>query len=422
MALPGQVGGKLPAPPSPETLAPEYGGRDTGLDLLNLLLAGSGSAYGAFIPVYLASHAWTQTHIGMALTVGTVVSMLCQVPAGMIVDALGSRRRRILAVAILASCITPLLFAWMPRNLPILVAVVLQAISGSLLSPAIAAVSLAVTGREHFGERLGRNSRYGSIGAGFGAVVMGACVYSGSQKLVFLVAALLIAPALWALFKVGPDRMEPSAVIADGEAPSGLLAPLALLRDRRLLVFAVCVALFQVASIAVMQLAAVEVTARLGSRSGVVIAAFLLVPQVMVAWLSPGIGRFAELYGRRIVLLFGFITVPLRGVLFAVVGNPYALVPVQVLEGVGGGILGVMMPLVAADLTRVTGNYTLCLSLFGLASGLGSAVSTSLAGWVTDSFGRTAAFWGLAAAGMAAAALVALAMPETRPPAEAKEA
>ena len=80
-----------------------------------------------------------------------------------------------------------------------------------------------------------------------------------------------------------------------------------------------------------------------------------------------------------------------------------------------------MMPLVAADLTRVTGNYTLCLSLFGLASGLGSAVSTSLAGWVTDSFGRTAAFWALAAAGMAAAALVALAMPETRLPAEAKE-
>ena len=201
-----------------------------------------------------------------------------------------------------------------------------------------------------------------------------------------------------------------------GQKKSGLLAPLALLRDRRLLVFALCVALFQTASIAVLQLSAVEVTGRLGSRSGVVIAAFLLVPQIMVAWLSPGIGRFAERYGRRSVLLFGFLTVPLRGVLFALVKNPYALVPVQVLEGVGGGIFGVMMPLVAADLTRVTGNYTLCLSLFGLAAGLGGAVSTSMAGLVLDSFGRTAAFWALAVAGMLAAALVALAMPETRPP------
>lgn len=393
---------------------------DRGLDTLNLLLAGSGSAYGAFIPVYLAGHAWTQTHIGMVLTVGTVVSMLCQVPAGMIVDALGSRRRRILAAAILASCVTPLLFAWLPRNLPVLVAMVLQAMAGSLLSPSIAAVSLAVTGRERFGERLGRNSRYGSIGAGLGAVLMGACVYGGSQHLVFLVAALMIAPALWALSRIGPDRVELAPAAAD--AAPGLLAPLALLRDRRLLVFALCVALFQVSSIAVMQLAAVEVTARLGSRSGVVIAAFLLVPQVMVAWLSPGIGRFAERYGRRAVLLFGFATVPLRGVLFAVVKNPYALVPVQVLEGVGGGIFGVMMPLVAADLTRTSGNYTLCLSLFGLAAGLGGAVSTSLAGWVTDGFGRTAAFWVLATAGMAAAALVALAMPETRQTADAKPA
>ncbi len=405
--------------PSPGTSQASAGARDRGLDLLNLLLAGSGSAYGAFIPVYLASQAWTQTHIGMVLTVGTVVSMLCQVPAGMIVDAMGSRRRRILALAILASCVTPLLFAWQPRNLPILIAMVLQAVAGSLLSPAIAAVSLAVTGREDFGERLGRNSRYGSIGAGLGAVVMGACVYSGSQRLVFLVAALMIAPALWALFQIAPDRMEPVAAdTGTAEKPSGLLAPLALLRDRRLLIFALCVALFQVSSIAVMQLAAVEVTARLGSRSGVVIAAFLLVPQVIVAWLSPGIGRFAERYGRRRVLLFGFLTVPLLGVLFAVVRNPYALVPVQVLEGVGGGIFGVMMPLVAADLTRVTGNYTLCLSLFGLAAGLGGAISTSMAGWVTDSFGRTAAFWTLAVAGMVAATLVALAMPETRPPAE----
>lgn len=406
---------------------PEAGSRasrprpDRGLDLLNLLLAGSGSAYGAFIPVYLVSHSWNQTRIGMVLTVGTIVSMLCQVPAGMLVDAMGARRRRILAVAIFTSCITPLLFAWMPQKLPILIAMVLQAMAGSLLSPAIAALSLAVAGREHLGERLGRNSRYGSVGAGFGAVVMGACVYSGSQRLVFLVAALMIAPALWALFRIGPDRVEPVAADAAadaalGQKKSGLLAPLALLRDRRLLVFALCVALFQTASIAVLQLSAVEVTARLGSRSGVVIAAFLLVPQIMVAWLSPGIGRFAERYGRRSVLLFGFLTVPLRGVLFAVVKNPYALVPVQVLEGVGGGIFGVMMPLVAADLTRVTGNYTLCLSLFGLAAGLGGAVSTSMAGWVLDSFGRTAAFWALAAAGLLAAALVALAMPETRPP------
>ena len=66
---------------------PTNGGRDRGLDALNLLLAAMGTAYGAFIPVYLTAQAWTQTHIGLVLTVATVVSTLCQVPAGMLVDA-----------------------------------------------------------------------------------------------------------------------------------------------------------------------------------------------------------------------------------------------------------------------------------------------------------------------------------------------
>jgi MFS family permease len=88
-------------------------------------------------------------------------------------------------------------------------------------------------------------------------------------------------------------------------------------------------------------------------------------------------------------------------------------VPVQLLEGAGGATLGVMMPLVAADLTAKRGYYTLCISLLGLANGAGTAISTALAGWSADRFGRNAAYWVLAGAGMLAVALVALAMPET---------
>jgi predicted MFS family arabinose efflux permease len=44
-------------------------------------------------------------------------------------------------------------------------------------------------------------------------------------------------------------------------------------------------------------------------------------------------------------------------------------------------------------------------------------VSTTMAGLVSDNFGRQAAFWVLAACGMLAVGLVALAMPETVEPA-----
>jgi MFS family permease len=399
---------------------------DRGMDWLNLLVAGMGSTYGAFIPVYLTAHAWTQTHIGVVLTIGTVVSMVAQVPAGLIVDAIGPMRRTVLYWAIVATGIVPVVFAVVPRNLPVILAMSLQAAAGALLTPVIAAISLGLVGHQGLGQRFGRNGRYGSIGAGMGAAVMGLCGYLGSQRLAFVVAALLTVPALLAVRAIGPDQAPPADEATDKEEKKpGLLEPFRLLRDRRLLTYALCVALFQVASIAVLQLAAVDVTAKLGARGALVIAAFLIVPQAIVAVMSPWIGQAADRWGHRPVLLIGYITVPIRGLLFAMVRNPYALIPVQVLEGAGGAAFGVMMPLVAADLTRRKGHYTLCLSLFGLAGGAGTAISTALAGWTADRYGRSAAFWILTAAGLAAVALVALAMPETleakngRPP-EAK--
>jgi len=388
-------------------------GPDRGMDWLTLLLAGGGSAYGAFIPVYLTSHAWTQTRIGLVLTVSTVIGMLCQVPAGLLVDAIGPRRRTALYWAIVAAGLVPMVFVLLPRGLPVLLAMAVQAAAGSVFTPAVAAISLALVGRDGLGERVGRNGRYGSIGAGMGAAVMGACGYMGSPRVAFVVAAALTVPALLALRAIGPDRLSVVPMTRKEERP-GLFTPFVLLRDRRLLIYALCVALFQVASIAVLQLSAVDVTARLGARGALVIAAFLIVPQVVVAVISPWLGKAADRFGHRVVLLAGFATVPVRGVLFALVRNPYALVPVQVLEGAGGAAFGVMMPLVAADLTHGKGHYTLCLSLVGLAAGAGTAISTALAGWTADRYGRHAAFWVLAAAGVAAVVLVALAMPETR--------
>jgi MFS family permease len=235
-------------------------GPDRGMDWLTLLLAGGGSAYGAFIPVYLTSHAWTQTRIGLVLTVSTVIGMLCQVPAGLLVDAIGPRRRTALYWAIVAAGLVPMVFVLLPRGLPVLLAMAVQAAAGSVFTPAVAAISLALVGRDGLGERVGRNGRYGSIGAGMGAAVMGACGYMGSPRVAFVVAAALTVPALLALRAIGPDRLSVVPMTRKEERP-GLFTPFVLLRDRRLLIYALCVALFQVASIAVLQLSAVDVTA-----------------------------------------------------------------------------------------------------------------------------------------------------------------
>jgi MFS family permease len=109
----------------------------------------------------------------------------------------------------------------------------------------------------------------------------------------------------------------------------------------------------------------------------------------------------------------GFASLPLRAVLFAATQLPAAVVLVQPLEGLGAAVFGVMLPLVAADLTRGTGRYNLCLGLFGFMGALGAAASTTLAGVMADALSPEASFLALSAVGLLAFALVGTAMPET---------
>lgn len=187
-----------------------------------------------------------------------------------------------------------------------------------------------------------------------------------------------------------------------------------LLKDKRLLIFAACVVLFHLSNAAMLNLAAGEVTAHMGDNVQLVIAACIIVPQFIVAALSPWVGRQAQKWGRRPVLILGFCALPVRALLFAGVSSPYLLVPVQMLDGISAAVFGVMLPLIAADVAGGRGHYNLTIGFFGLAAGVGATLSTAAAGFAADRFGTAMSFFGLAAAGAIAVALVWLAMPETR--------
>jgi MFS family permease len=102
-------------------------------------------------------------------------------------------------------------------------------------------------------------------------------------------------------------------------------------------------------------------------------------------------------------------------VFFALVSSPYLIVAVQILDGVCAAVLGVVLPLVVADVMRGTGRFNLGLGIVGSAVGIGAALSTTLAGYILDHFGSSLAFWSLAAVAVCGLGLVWLLLPETRP-------
>jgi predicted MFS family arabinose efflux permease len=140
-----------------------------------------------------------------------------------------------------------------------------------------------------------------------------------------------------------------------------------------------------------------------------------VVPQLVVAALSPWVGRRAQSWGRRPLLLIGFAALPLRGLLFATVTDPSLLVAVQLLDGVTASVFGVMVPLIVADLTRGTGRFNVGQGIVGTTTGIGASLSTTFAGYTSDHFGSESAFLGLAAVAALGLAAVWLLLPETRP-------
>jgi MFS family permease len=190
--------------------------------------------------------------------------------------------------------------------------------------------------------------------------------------------------------------------------------PWKLFAEPALHVFAAAVVLFQLANAALLPLA-LNGLARHGGAPGFVVSASIVVPQIIAASIAPWAGRLTQRIGRRPVLLVGFAAVPVRAVLFAVLPGALPLTVFQALDGVSAAVFGLMLPLIAADLTQRTGYLNLAIGALGLASGLGATFSTVIAGSIGDRFGDLMMFLFLAAVGAMAVVLLWLVMPETRP-------
>jgi MFS family permease len=389
-----------------------------GLDAFAFFVANLQTGFGPFLAVYFTQAKWTQSDIGFALTVGSLVSLLGQVPGGAFVDAVRSKR---FAAGVAVAAISGSAFAlavW-PNFLIVLLAMAAHSAASCVLTPAIAAISIGLVGHARAGERLGRNASFQALGNALAAAGMGACGYYLSNDAVFYLTAALVVPTLMALSSIRPgeirDVSAPAQDPADAaQTPSGGSGLRALVTNRALLCFAACMVLFFLANAALLPLVGSVLTLRASETATVLIAACIMVPQGVLAVCAPAFGRAAERWGRRPMLLLGFAALPVRALLFAYTDSPTLLVAIQVFDGISAAVLGVMVPLVVSDVTRGTGRFNLALGAVGTAMGIGAALSTSLAGLMADRLGSHTAFLGLAIVGLAAFGLLALIMPETR--------
>ena len=169
-----------------------------GLDGVNFFVAAAQTGFGPLIAVYLSERGWYPGEIGFVLTVGTIASLFTQLPAGLLVDAMGDKRRALLW-GIIGLLVSALMFVVWPTRPSVYVAEIVHGFAGSMLTPALAAVTLGLVGRTAFGARVGRNASASSIGNGLAVAVMGAAGSWIAPSAVFWLTAALCVPAWIAL-------------------------------------------------------------------------------------------------------------------------------------------------------------------------------------------------------------------------------
>ena len=362
-----------------------------GLDWFAFFLADIQTGWGPFVAAYLTSENWTQLNIGLVLTIGTLAAMALQIPIGALVDHVPAKRL-LAGVAVSAISGSALLLAFWPIFSVVLAAKLLHAIASCLAGPVLAAISLGLVGYTLLGNRLGRNIRFLALGNAIAAGLMGGVAHYYSNQIIFFLTAALGIPALVALAQIrsadidlalarGAARKQPDGAGSDGFA--------VLAGNRPLLIFAAAIVLFQLSNAAMLPMMAGSLTTRAPEWATAVVAICILAPQFVVAVIGPWVGRTAQSWGRRPLLVLCFVPLCVRGAVFAASDHPAVIVAAQLLDGISAATLGVLVPLVIADTTRGTGHFNFALGVAGVAVGLGASLGTTIAGYVADTFGMS---------------------------------
>ena len=385
------------------------------LQAANFFLADVQTGLGPFLAAYLASEGWKPDRVGFALTLGGVVTVLLQTPAGSIVDRVRSKRAILVAGAVVLA-MGAVLLSFTAQPWAVYVSQVLIGGAGPFLAPTLAAITMGLVGLKLFDRQFGKNQSFNSAGnVACALLIAGVSRFLGNRA-IFIAAAVLTVPTILSVLAIRKDDIDYELSRGGKKDEAGAKAESmakVLLGDRALLVFLVCAFFFHFANAAMLPLLGEMLAKGDGKTAAPFMSACIIVTQVVIMCSATFIGRYANVHGRKMLLLLGFAVLPVRAVLYTLTDNPAALIAIQLLDGVANAIFGVVSVLVVADRTRGSGRFNLVQGALATAVGMGAALSNSYGGLLVQRFGFHASFLGLGAVAAIALAVLWIGVPET---------
>ena len=387
------------------------------LDWLNFFLADVRGGLGAYVGVFLLTQAnWDQATIGAVLTVSGLIGITLHTPIGTLIDATHFKRGLII-VGTCALAVSALAIAWAPTLPVVLTADILMAIAGAIFAPTVAAITLGITSRQALPARLGRNAAFDRAGNIFIAFLAGVIGWSFSQRAVFYLVpffAVLTALAVLSIPACSIDHDRARGL--DGNEHNEREQPVdwrVFLEFRPLIVLISANALFHFANAPMLPLLGQKLALAHPGAETALTSACVITAQLVTIPTALLVGWKANSWGRKLLLLIGFVALPIRGVLYTFSDNAVWLVSVQILDGIAAGTLDALIPLILADVMRGTGRYNAARGVLGTVQGVAGSLSNVVAGFLVVVAGYSATFLALATVALGACMLLLIAMPET---------
>lgn len=385
-----------------------------GLDWANLFMADVKDGVGVYLSVYLLTvKDWRPDEIGLVVAVPGIVGILVQPPAGALIDRSKYKRFLLIAAsAIIALCCLVIILTG--SFLPIFLSQAMVGFVQSVYSPCIAAITLGMVGHALLSKRIGRNESFNHLGNMIAAILAGLIgrfiSYEGIFYFSIFQCVALIAAVLFIKEQDIDHELARAADTTEGTA--NVTGVKHLLKNRNILFFTISMALFHLANAAMLPLVGQKMGLLDKENSSLYLSGAIIIAQGVMAFVATYSGNKAE-NGRKKIMMIAFLLLPVRAMLFAFIDQPFVLTGIQLLDGIGAGIFGVVSILMIADLSKGTGRFNLLQGLVYSAIGLAAALSSILGGLVVQHFGYMAGFISLAAIGIAGLIFFLLSVPET---------
>lgn len=388
-----------------------------GLDCLSFFLANVRDGLGPYLAIYLLTEKnWNAADIGLIMGLPGFIRILVQTPSGAWIDKTHHKRKLIVFSSLMIG-IACLIDVISPTFMIICISQCIIGLATSVYTPTVAAITLGMVGYERLAKRIGRNESFNHIGNVINALLAGIIgYYMFLEGIFYLVTLMAIASSISVLMIKKSDIDHSLARGAKDESniqhkPVGYTE---LVREKNIIILLVTVTLFGFCNGSMMTLVGQKIATTEKESAYIFMSCCIIIAQLVMIIMARLSGKLSANRKRKSIFMVSFLILPLRALLVTLTADPVYLTITQLFDGIAGGIFGVMVIVIIADLTEGTGRFNFIQGVVTACIGIGTGLSAYVTGQISNLFGYNNCFVVLSVASLFTLVFVLYYMPETK--------